>query len=113
MRLERKTWWGEGICYTTSVGASSVLKACLFPITNLKPCLHSKRRRRKNLTQSRLRPISPFSYVGQGRKGAKERQMGQSPLQKKAWGERQNCKQAGNLTDPQDQLAVRARTWTQ
>jgi hypothetical protein len=26
----------------------------------------------KNLTQSRLRPISPFSYVGQGRKGAKE-----------------------------------------
>jgi hypothetical protein len=27
----------------------------------------------KNLTQSRLRPISPFSYVGQGRKGAKER----------------------------------------
>jgi hypothetical protein len=23
------------------------------------------------LTQSRLRPISPFSYVGQGRKGAK------------------------------------------
>jgi hypothetical protein len=26
---------------------------------------------RKNLTQSRLHPISPFSYVGQGRKGAK------------------------------------------
>jgi hypothetical protein len=28
----------------------------------------------KNLTQSRLRPISPFSYVGQGRKGAKKRE---------------------------------------
>jgi len=25
----------------------------------------------ENLTQSRLRPVSPFSYVGQGRKGAK------------------------------------------
>ena len=25
----------------------------------------------KKLTQSRLRPISPFSYVGRGRKGAK------------------------------------------
>jgi hypothetical protein len=30
---------------------------------------------RKNLTQSRLRPISPFSYVGQGRKGAKKRRI--------------------------------------
>jgi hypothetical protein len=28
------------------------------------------RSNRKKLTQSRLRPISPFSYVGQGRKGA-------------------------------------------
>jgi hypothetical protein len=28
----------------------------------------------KNLTQSRLRPFSSFSYVGQGRKGAKERE---------------------------------------
>jgi len=27
---------------------------------------------KKNLTQSRLRPVSPFSYVGQGRKGAKK-----------------------------------------
>jgi hypothetical protein len=26
---------------------------------------------KKNLTQCRLRPISPFSYVGRGRKGAK------------------------------------------
>jgi hypothetical protein len=25
---------------------------------------------KKNLTQSRLRPVSPFSYVGRGRKGA-------------------------------------------
>ena len=30
-------------------------------------------RKKKNLTQSRLRPVSPFSYVGQGRKGAKVR----------------------------------------
>jgi hypothetical protein len=30
-----------------------------------------EKRRRKNLTQSRLRPVAPFSYVGQGRKGAK------------------------------------------
>jgi hypothetical protein len=27
--------------------------------------------REENLTQSRLRPVSPFSYVGQGRKDAK------------------------------------------
>jgi hypothetical protein len=26
----------------------------------------------KNLTQSRLRPISPFSFVGQGRKGKRK-----------------------------------------
>jgi hypothetical protein len=26
----------------------------------------------ENLTQSRLRPISPFSYVGQGSKGKRE-----------------------------------------
>jgi hypothetical protein len=32
----------------------------------------------KNLTQSRLRPISPFSYVGQGRKGAKGRGQSES-----------------------------------
>lgn len=25
----------------------------------------------KNLTKSRLRPVSPYSYVGQGRKGTK------------------------------------------
>jgi hypothetical protein len=31
-------------------------------------------RREENLTQGRLRPISPFSYVGQGRKGAKVRE---------------------------------------
>jgi len=31
---------------------------------------------KKNLTQSRLRPISPFSFVGQGRKGAKVRKCG-------------------------------------
>jgi hypothetical protein len=29
------------------------------------------RKLKKNLTQSRLRPISSFSYVGLGRKGAK------------------------------------------
>jgi hypothetical protein len=35
----------------------------------------------KNLTQGRLCPISPFSYVGQGRKGAKrkERQIPREP----------------------------------
>jgi hypothetical protein len=27
--------------------------------------------REENLTQSKLRPVSPFSYVGQGRKDAK------------------------------------------
>jgi hypothetical protein len=27
----------------------------------------------KHLTQSRLRPVSPFSYVGQGRKGKADR----------------------------------------
>jgi hypothetical protein len=33
------------------------------------------RNTKKNLTQSRLRPVSPFSYVGQGRKGAKRRRI--------------------------------------
>jgi hypothetical protein len=34
------------------------------------------RSRKKNLTQSRLRPVSPFSYVGRGRKGAKIKRRG-------------------------------------
>src|ERR1700678_99719 len=29
--------------------------------------------KRENLTQSRLRPISPINYVGEGREGAKRR----------------------------------------
>jgi hypothetical protein len=32
---------------------------------------HAKKK--KNLTQSRLRPVSPFSFVGRGRKGAKDK----------------------------------------
>jgi hypothetical protein len=35
---------------------------------------HSRIQKQKNLTRSRLHPISPFSYVGQGRKGAKKKE---------------------------------------
>jgi hypothetical protein len=39
-----------------------------FRIQALGGAGHTKEPKKKNLTQSRLRPVSPFSYVGQGRK---------------------------------------------
>jgi hypothetical protein len=34
--------------------------------------MNAQKTQNKNLTQSKLRPVSPFSYVGQGRKGKRE-----------------------------------------
>jgi hypothetical protein len=48
-----------------------------------------------NLTQSRLRPISPFSYVGQGRKGAKVKPESENSRKKAQTSQKKDLKTKG------------------
>jgi hypothetical protein len=55
-----------------------------FPVLNFvsREAILNPRTEEKNLTQSTLRPVSPFSYVGQGRKDAKVRTRSRIPAKR-------------------------------